>query len=104
MHSKALLTCRFLASCVPSEVPKPDFAFIHQEALAAVRDMLEVAEWTPRYTSKSGVEIATHASPSSDMHMLRSTMLVPLPVERVHAHYKARKPAERLICAWHDAD
>lgn len=100
---QALLPCLKSASCTPTEVPKPDFALIHQEALAAVREMLEVAEWAPRYTSKSGVEIATHASPSSEVHMLRSTVLVPLPVERVHAHYKAREAAVRLICAWYDA-
>ena len=91
------LTPRLVStSSTCTEVPKPDFALIHQQAMAAVREMLEVAEWAPRYTSKSGVEIATHASPSSDVHMLRSTVLVPLPVDRVHAHYKARALAERF--------
>ena len=76
--------------CMHAEVPKPDFAVIHQDAMAAVREMLGVTDWSPRYTSKSGVEIATHTSPSSDLHMLRSTVLVPLRVDRAHAHYKAR--------------
>ena len=76
-------------------MPKPDFAVVHQESLAAVRDVLAVKDWVVQY-AKHGIEIAVHACPSCDVHMLRSTVLVPLPVERAHAHYKVRDSQSTL--------
>ena len=81
-------------------MPKPDFGVVHQESLAAAQAMLAIKrqDWAVQY-SKNGIEIAIHACPTSDLHMIRSQVLVPLPVERTHAHYKARLSALRMVLA-----
>ena len=80
----------------PPDVPKPDFGVVHHESLDAVRAVLAIKDWTVQY-SKNGIEIAVHACPTSDMHMIRSQVLVPLPVERTHAHYKVRQVTRAWI-------
>lgn len=62
----------------------------------AVREMLAMTDWVIQY-AKHDIEIATRACSSSEMHMLRSSVLIPLPVERTHAHYKARDEPASLL-------
>jgi hypothetical protein len=83
---------RVLKKRTHPDAPKPDYGVVHRDALAAVRAVLAVKDWEVQY-SKNGIEIAVHACTTSDLHMIRSSVLVPLSVERTHAHYKARAQA-----------
>ena len=45
--------------------------------------------WEQRY-SKRDIEIAVQRVEGSQLYLIKSSVLVPLPVERTHAHYTVR--------------
>ena len=52
--------------------------------------------WEARY-DKNGVRICVQRVASSHLYLLRSTISVPLPVERTHAHYTVRGSPRMLL-------
>jgi hypothetical protein len=96
------LSCN-LANCTRADVPAPDLRVAHLESLNEARAVLAVDNWAVQY-SKKGIEIAVHALPSSNFHLIKSSVVVPLSVERTHAHYTVRGQAAHacMPCAFSD--
>lgn len=71
-----------------SDVPPPNFEAVHAAALRAMAEMVaQPAEgWDVRY-AKNGISIAVQKAENSKLYMIRSDVVVALPVARTHALY-----------------
>jgi len=70
------------------EVSKPDYEAVNALSLKRMRDTLALptSAWEVRY-SKNGIELAVQRAEDSAFYFIRSVVVVPLPVARVHALY-----------------
>lgn len=70
-------------------VAKPDFSAVHAEAVRRAQEVaaLSTDGWEVKY-DKRDIRIAVQKAASSAFYLVRSEMLIPLPVEAVVRHYK----------------
>lgn len=68
---------------------KPDFAAVHVEAIKRAQEVasLSTEGWEVKY-DKRDIRIAVKKTAASPFFLVKSEMLIPLPVESVVKHYK----------------
>lgn len=89
-----------LANRTLADVPAPNLHAVHLESVGEARAVLTIDTWALQY-SKNGIEIAVHALPTSNLHLIKTKLTVPLSVERTHAHYTVRGQVAHacMLCA-----
>lgn len=77
-------TCAFLCA-----VARPDFEKVHAEARKRMAEVLGLPEdgWDVRY-DKRDIVIAVQKLEGSHFYLVKSTMLIPLPTDKVLKHYR----------------